>query len=139
MWTKRVLVIGCNRSEYINIDYLLQLSGCQVTVVASASEAIAWMLNGKTRLGKLDLIAIYGFPALMEFVDHFAGLITLKRKVPILVIDRFMTSDKFKSVFRRLFDDFDINFCGPEELVPSMDGLLGGNLVGHLNSTSSLS
>lgn len=138
MWTKRALVISCNKSEFSNIDYLLQLSGCQVTVVASASDAVVWMLSGKNRVGNLDLIAIYGFPALMEFVDHFAGLITLKRKVPILVIDRFMNGDKFKSLFRRLFEDFDISFCGPEDLVRSMDGLLGGNLVGHLNSTSSL-
>jgi|GEM_PF-6973248 len=125
MGAKHILVVGSPTDEFRNIEYLLEFSGCRVTLVRNVREAVDAMTLKKMVFQNLDLILIHDFFSLVQFMDVFNGTITLRERYPIVVIDKFNLKDKFREMFRPQMSEFNIRFCDRELYIVEMEKVLG--------------
>lgn len=125
MSVKHILVVGSPTDELKNIEYLLEFSGCRVTQVRDVREAVEAMMLKKLVFQSLDLILIHDFSLIVQFMDVFNGTITLRKRYPIVVIDKFNLKDRFREMFNPLMSEFNIRFCDRGLYLAEMEKVLG--------------
>lgn len=124
MASRHILVVGTAEDEVKNIDYLLEFSGCRVTLVRDVREAVEMMIVKKSLFHSLDLILINSFFALVQFMDIFNGTITLREKYPIVVIDKFNLKARFREMFHPLMEEFNIRLCDSDCYLAEIEDIL---------------
>lgn len=124
MVPKHVLVVGKPGDDLKNIDYLLKFTGCRVTAVGDVAEAIDTMIGRKSLFQQLDLILFNNLSLLVQFMDAFNGIIALKRKCPMLVIDKLELKNHFHRMFQPLLEEFDVRVCDRKSCLGELEGIL---------------